>query len=203
MNANSVQIDKESKGILNFKLSILAQLYSGAVFLVFAAGLLISMPIANKESYFIDILMIISLLGVFPILVVFEKCHIKIRNKKEKKNLIDTKELILTLLFAEFYRRIGLLDNLGIFLGINSVASSFALLLPFFAFFFKKTNLVIETIIFLLGLIILNTFGSKINLNHLVLFYSFIGIIFLTGGIIDLRKLFKISEGTTSPAQIA
>jgi hypothetical protein len=197
MSIQSNEGTKLRKEVLNWGMSVLIQLYIGLVFLFFSIGMLSLSSSIDKHIYFSALIMLISMSIAMPFTFIFDRCCVKIKNWVDKSNrvkLLDGKGLILAIVLGEFLRRMGFLDHLEEFLGINSDAAIFVLFTIFFAFLFDKTNLVVETIIFLLGLIVFNIFEQQITTFYLVIFYLFMGIVFLTGGILDFRKFSKLSR---------
>jgi hypothetical protein len=169
------------------------QLTFGAIFTAFSIAIILFKEFAQEKSYSMFIIMIVIMIFSMPLIYFFGKRYIGVKIKEPDKEPPNIKVWALVILIIWILNKLELKDLLRDFTKGNEVASLFLILIPVMAFFLHKTNLIIEAFIFVLGVILFHILEAQITLTYLVIFYLFMGVVFLTGGIMDFRKFSKMS----------
>lgn len=191
------------KPLRNLGLSVLLQLSFGTIFTTFSIGLMLFNRLARENPYFAPMLIGLIMLFLMPLLYFFGKHYIG--DKIKKPDIVEPpniKILALVILVIWILNRIEFRNLLIDFAQGNEVASMFLVAIILMAFFLHRTNIIIEAFIFVTGVILLHILESQITLTHLVIFYFLMGVVFLTGGIMDFRKFSKISALIPRPSTL-
>jgi hypothetical protein len=192
VNAHITKSLDPEKTLRELGFSVLLQLTFGAIFTMFSIGITLFNGLASRNPYFMSILMGVIMIFSMPLIYLLGKRYIGVKIKKPDNEPPNIKVWALVILMIWILDKIGFDNLLMNFTEGNEEAGVFLVLIPLMAFFLHKTNLIVEAFIFVLGVILLHILESQITLTYLVVFYFFMGIVFLTGGIMDFRKFSKI-----------
>jgi hypothetical protein len=198
MNPALPKTPDSEKSLRNLGFSVLIQLSFGTIFTTFSIGTLLLIESVKTSNYFTFTFLGVFLAFLLPFIFFFRDPYVGITISESTIESPTLKTFVLTGfgLYLLGEARIGV--RLMHFIPWDTLMSLFLGLAPFLfllmVFYLRKTNLIFEASILVVGVILLLILQQETPMVHLIIFYFLMGVVFLTGGILDFRKFSKLSN---------